>query len=112
MMKNAAIVVSILALLGGVPSIQEQIPYLEGVRIKREHDMLADTIALIQNKMKAGKILEQIQDEGLPSKYSEWGTAYTNATEWIKNIYRGLQKENDTNKERVTPKSQLFKKQK
>jgi len=78
--------------------------------LKRTHVMLVDTITLVQNKMKAGKTLEQIQYEGLPSKYSEWGTAYTNATEWIKNIYLNLHKENNIIKETEAQKSPLFKK--
>ena len=65
--------------------------------LKRTRAMLVDTIAHVQNKMKAGKTLDQIQAEGLPQEYETWGTAYTSAEEWIKNLYIGLKNENRFN---------------
>ena len=58
--------------------------------LKRTRTMLVDTISHVQNQIKAGKTLDQIQKEGLPSKYETWGTAYTSAKEWIENLYLGL----------------------
>lgn len=66
--------------------------------LKRTRAMLEDTISYVQNKMKAGKTLDQIQAEGLPSKYETWGTAYTSAEEWIENLYIDLKKEDRFNK--------------
>jgi hypothetical protein len=48
----------------------------------------------VQNQINDGKTLDQIKKEGLPSKYETWGTAYTNAEEWITNLYIGLKNEN------------------
>jgi cyclase len=58
--------------------------------LKRTRTMLVETISFVQDKMKAGKTLDQIKEEGLPSMYEAWGTAYTSAEEWIENLYTGL----------------------
>jgi glyoxylase-like metal-dependent hydrolase (beta-lactamase superfamily II) len=61
--------------------------------LKRTRTMLVETLSLVQDKMNSGISLEEIKAEGLPSQYKAWGTAYTNAEEWIENLYIGLQKE-------------------
>jgi cyclase len=66
--------------------------------LKRTHTMLVETISFVKNRMKNGRSLDSIQKEGLPSKYDTWGTAYTNAEEWIKNIFNGLKIEHTFHK--------------
>jgi cyclase len=66
--------------------------------LKRTRTMLVETISFVKNQMKDGKTLDLILEEGLPAKYDTWGTAYTNAGEWIKNLYNGLKKERTLNK--------------
>ena len=65
--------------------------------LKRMREMLVETIDIVKRKKTAGMNLEQIKKEGFPAKYKEWGTAFTNSTTWIENIYHGL--ENQPNKE-------------
>jgi glyoxylase-like metal-dependent hydrolase (beta-lactamase superfamily II) len=55
------------------------------------HQMLIDTVEFVRAEKEAGYTLEQIQEKGLPAKYSNWGkTGYTGAEQWIENIFRGL----------------------
>jgi len=55
------------------------------------HQMLIDTVEFVRAQKEAGYTLEQTQKKGLPAKYSDWGkTGYTNAEQWIENIFRGL----------------------
>lgn len=58
--------------------------------LRKTWDMLQETIGLVKQKKENGASLEQILAEGLPDKYSAWGTAYANAATWIKNIYSGI----------------------
>lgn len=66
--------------------------------LKRTRTMLVETISFVKNQMKDGKTLDLILEEGLPAKYDTWGTAYTNAEKWIKNLYNDLKKEPTFNK--------------
>ncbi len=59
--------------------------------LKKTHTMLLETVGIVRAKMNAGISLEQIQQEGFPKRYDDWGTAYTDANGWIENIYRGLE---------------------
>jgi glyoxylase-like metal-dependent hydrolase (beta-lactamase superfamily II) len=58
--------------------------------LKRTRNMLAETIETVRWKKAKGISLDQIKKEGFPSKYDSWGTAYTDASSWIENIYKGL----------------------
>ncbi len=59
--------------------------------LKKKNTMLLETVGIVRAKMNAGMSLGQIQQEGFPKKYDDWGTAYTDANGWIENIYRGLE---------------------
>lgn len=61
---------------------------LKGLRSTR--DMLLETINIVSRKKASGKSLKQIQKEGFPPEYDDWGKAYTDAKTWIENIYLGL----------------------
>ena len=56
-------------------------------------NMLLETIGIVSRKKASGKNLKQIQKEGFPSKYDDWGKAYTDAKTWIENIFLGLDQE-------------------
>ena len=58
--------------------------------LRRYHAMLEEVIALVTNKRSAGKTLEQIQQEGVPSEYESWGTGFINAERWLESVYRSL----------------------
>lgn len=85
------------ALIGLIPPDAKIIPghySLSDLKdLKRTRSMLKETISLVQNQIKDGKTLAEIQKKGLPPKYETWGTAYTSAEEWIVNLFNALKKE-------------------
>ncbi|MFQ5709781.1 MAG: MBL fold metallo-hydrolase [bacterium] len=58
--------------------------------LKSFQEMLKETTSIVRNKMDAGKKLEEIQKEGLPEKWSSWGTGFINTGRWIEIIYNSL----------------------
>jgi formylglycine-generating enzyme required for sulfatase activity/glyoxylase-like metal-dependent hydrolase (beta-lactamase superfamily II) len=62
--------------------------------LQSTRDMLLETIGIVSRKKASGKSLKQIQKEGFPYEYDDWGTAYTDAKTWIENIYLGLDQVN------------------
>ncbi len=58
--------------------------------LKMTYDMLLETSGIVREKMILGQDLEQIKAEGFPAKYDSWGRGYTQAAQWIENIYHGL----------------------
>ena len=54
------------------------------------NEMLVETIGFVDTRKKAGRSLQQIQAEGLPVKYAEWGTGYMNAEGWIDMIFQSI----------------------
>ena len=60
--------------------------------LKQFHNMLKETTAIVQGKMKAGKTMEQIKAEGLPAEWTSWGTGFIKTDVWLEIIYRSLSK--------------------
>jgi len=58
--------------------------------LKMTYDMLLETSGIVREKIALGQDLEQIKAEGFPAKYDSWGRGYTQAAQWIENIYNGL----------------------
>jgi cyclase len=58
--------------------------------LKSYHQMLVETTAHIRKQMEAGKDAKQIQTEGLPDKWKEWGTGFVNANRWIDTVFRNF----------------------
>ncbi len=58
--------------------------------LKAYHHMLMETIHYVMDKKNAGATVEEIQAEGLPSEWDEWGTGFINADRWIGIIYQSL----------------------
>jgi cyclase len=62
----------------------------EGLR--RTHTMLVETISHVRKVKAVGHSLEEIQKQGLPKTYEQWGkTGYTDADGWIANIFQALE---------------------
>jgi cyclase len=62
----------------------------EGLR--RTHTMLVETISQVRMAKSAGHSLEEIQKQGLPKTYEQWGkSGYTDAEGWIANIFQALE---------------------
>ena len=58
--------------------------------LKKFHDMLVTTTGIVQQKIKAGKTLEQIKTEGLPDEWKSWGEGFIKTDRWIETIYRSF----------------------
>ena len=58
--------------------------------LKKFHDMLVATTGIVQQKIKAGKTLDQIKTEGLPDEWKSWGTGFIKTDRWIETIYRSF----------------------
>ena len=58
--------------------------------LRKYHDTLAATVAIVRQRMKAGKTLEAIQAEGLPEQYKEWGGGFISTTVWLQTVHDSL----------------------
>jgi hypothetical protein len=58
--------------------------------LKKFHDMLVTTTGIVQKKIKAGKTLDQIRNEGLPAEWKSWSWQFVSADRWIETIYRSF----------------------
>lgn len=57
--------------------------------LQMTYEMLLETIGIVRKKIAQGKNIERIKAEGFPAKYDSWGGGYTEASQWIENIYNG-----------------------
>ena len=67
-------------------------PLSDAGALKTYHTMMVETVAIIREKMEAGKSLEEIQAEGLPEKFAEWGGGFISTKRWIQIVYRSYSK--------------------
>jgi len=58
--------------------------------LKMTYDMLLETSGIVREKKAFGQDLAQIKAEGFPARYDSWGRGYTQAPQWIENIYNGI----------------------
>lgn len=57
---------------------------------KRFHTMLVETTDYVKAQLDAGLSVEQVQEKGLPEKWSSWGGGFIKAKDWIKFIHQSL----------------------
>lgn len=60
--------------------------------LKKVHDMMMKTTAVVRDKMKAGKTLDQIKAEGLPEEWKSWSWQFVTTDRWISTIHRSYSK--------------------
>lgn len=60
--------------------------------LKAYHQMLLDTIKIVQDRMKAGNTLEDMKKAGLPENFRDAGTGFIKTEQWIETIYRSYSK--------------------
>ena len=60
--------------------------------LKLYHRMLTETTAIVRDRIKQGKTLEQIQSQALPPEWAEWGTGFIKTDRWLEIIHRSLSK--------------------
>lgn len=58
--------------------------------LRRYHQMLVATSGIVRQRMQAGKSLEEIQKEGLPEEWKDWGTGFIKTDFWITTIHQSL----------------------
>ena len=58
--------------------------------LKAYHHMLIETTAIVQKQIKAKKTLAQIQADGLPAEWKDWGSGFIDTKTWIETIYNSL----------------------
>ncbi|HEX3526830.1 MAG TPA: MBL fold metallo-hydrolase, partial [Thermoanaerobaculia bacterium] len=58
-------------------------PLSDKADLEKFHRMLVDTTAIVEKKMRAGKTMQAIQDEGLPDEFKEWGNGFTKTKTWL-----------------------------
>jgi cyclase len=57
------------------------------------HAMLVETTALVRERLRRGRTLEQAKAEGLPEKWKVWGTGFINTERWIEIVYTSLRRD-------------------
>ncbi|ORU90867.1 MAG: MBL fold metallo-hydrolase [Cycloclasticus sp. symbiont of Poecilosclerida sp. M] len=58
--------------------------------LKSYHEMLVATTSFVKDLAAQGETLEEIQLEGLPNKWIEWGGGFVNEQAWIALIFNSL----------------------
>ncbi len=76
----------------GVQIIPGHGPLSTANDLKAYHQTIVETVAIIREKMNAGKSLETIQSEGLPEKYTSWGSGFISAESWIETVFQSYSK--------------------
>ena len=61
--------------------------------LKAYRDMLAETTAIVRERIAAGQSLEQVKAAGLPDKWKDWGTGFIKTDFWLETVFRSLQGE-------------------
>jgi cyclase len=58
--------------------------------LKQYHQMLVESTEIVRKQKDAGKDVKQIQEQGLPEKYKDWGGGFVNANRWLETIFNSL----------------------
>ena len=54
------------------------------------HQMLIETMGVVQEQKKQGKTLDQVKKKGLDPKWASWGQGFIKTDRWIETLYKGL----------------------
>jgi len=63
--------------------------------LKTFERMLQSTIGIVKGSLMAGRTLEQIQAEGLPKEWADWGTGFIDTNRWLQILHDGLKRSPD-----------------
>jgi glyoxylase-like metal-dependent hydrolase (beta-lactamase superfamily II) len=58
--------------------------------LKSYHRMLQQTTEIVRQKIAAGKTVDQIKTEGLPTEWAPWGAGFIKTDRWVETIYKSL----------------------
>jgi glyoxylase-like metal-dependent hydrolase (beta-lactamase superfamily II) len=92
---------SVQGMIAGVEKVLAQVPADAKVipghgplstvaDLKSYHHMLVETSSIIRKRIQARRTLEQIQAEGLPAEWKEWGSGFIDTKTWIETVYNSL----------------------
>ncbi|HEV2856735.1 MAG TPA: MBL fold metallo-hydrolase [Thermoanaerobaculia bacterium] len=59
--------------------------------LRKYHGMLVATTEIVRKQVAAGKTLEQIQAQGLPDEWKDWGSGFIDTKTWIATVYGSLE---------------------
>jgi cyclase len=65
-------------------------PLSTAADLEKYHTMLVKTTDVVRRAIDAGRTLKQIQNEGLPAEWAEWGSGYITTSAWLETVYRSL----------------------
>jgi glyoxylase-like metal-dependent hydrolase (beta-lactamase superfamily II) len=60
--------------------------------LKKYHEMLVETTAIVRQGMAGGKDLKTLQSAGFPEKWKDWGAGFVNANRWVETIFNSYAK--------------------
>ncbi len=87
---------NLTALLNHIPADAKLIPGHGPLAtisdLKTYREALIDTSNLIQAAMKKKKTLDQIKKDGLPEKFTSFGTGFIKTDQWIETVYKSYSK--------------------
>jgi glyoxylase-like metal-dependent hydrolase (beta-lactamase superfamily II) len=58
--------------------------------LEEYQQMLAESIELVRKQMDQGKSLEEIQEEGVPEGWADWGSGWIKADQWLETVHESL----------------------
>ena len=60
--------------------------------LKKFHGMLVETIDIVRSQKAAGKSLQEIKREGLPPRWTSWGSGFISPDKWLETVFNSLPK--------------------
>jgi glyoxylase-like metal-dependent hydrolase (beta-lactamase superfamily II) len=85
---------NIEAVLGRLPADVKIIPghgpLSTKADLERYHRMLVETTGIVRQRVQAGRTLEQIQAEGLPAEWKDWGSGFIDTNRWLAIVHQSL----------------------
>jgi len=83
-------------ILAGLPGDAKIIPghgpLTNPAGLKAFRDMLADSAAVVGERIKSGKNIDEIKAEGLPDRFAPWMKGFLPTPQWLELVYRSLTK--------------------
>jgi len=65
-------------------------PLANAEDLKRFHNMLVTTTDIVRKKIAAGKMVSEIQSEGLQEEWKSWGSGFIKQDVWLATIFASL----------------------
>lgn len=63
--------------------------------LRRYRRMLEETVAIVRQRISAGRSLEEVKAAGLPDEWAEWGSGFISTERWLETVYQSLATEGE-----------------